>query len=196
MGALPAARVMTELAARDVFRQSQAAVWVVISASTRPAANQSTSQGSAVAVHPRFLLTACHVVQGRDIIVLAQGTRTINASLVGQDIPSDRCILSVQENLSAVQGIRAFTDLEVGERVFTLAAPRALDLTLGEGIVASLRRVDGASIIQTNATIAPGSSGGALLDARGNLIGVIVSRVRGETGLGFAVAADSFWQRR
>jgi len=84
----------------------------------------------------------------------------------------------------------------VGERVFTLAAPRALALTLGEGIVASLRRIDGLAIIQTNATIAPGSSGGALLDARGNLIGVIVSRIRGETGLGFAVAADSFWPGR
>lgn len=196
MGPRPGAQNVGELSAREVFRQAQSSVWIVVSASSYASLSHTASQGSAVAVHSRFLLTACHVVQGRDVIFLAQGTRTVNATLVGQDPATDRCILSVQENLTAVRGIRAFNELEVGERVFTLAAPRALDLTLGEGIVASLRRVDGSSIIQTNATMAPGSSGGALLDARGNLVGIIVSRIRGEAGLGFAIAADGFWPGR
>jgi serine protease Do len=87
----------------------------------------------------------------------------------------------------------------VGEPVYTLGSPVGLELTLANGILSGRREEGGRAYIQTTAPISPGSSGGGLFDAHGNLIGIttlaIVGKEHLNQSLNFAIPADSFWQK-
>ena len=69
-----------------------------------------------------------------------------------------------------------------------------LENTLGEGIVSGLRKRRDVDLVQTTAPISPGSSGGGLFDASGNLIGITTFLLRDGQNLNFAIAADTFWK--
>ncbi|MBC7430796.1 MAG: trypsin-like peptidase domain-containing protein, partial [Rubritepida sp.] len=128
---------------------------------------------------------------------LLRGGRRLPAAIAAADLASDRCLLQVAEPvLRAAPGQRAARDLRVGERVYAIGAPRGLELTLTEGLVSALRRMDGIDTVQSTAPTAPGSSGGGLFDARGNLVGITTSGVGRSESLNFALAAEAFWQLR
>ena len=158
------------------------------------------SQGSAVAVTEKQLLTNCHVVEGAIKLLLRQDKEQWPARVVRADPKSDRCVLeSDHPKLTPVAGVRAYDSLEVGEKVYTLGSPSGLDLTLSDGIVSGRREEGALRLVQTTAPISPGSSGGGLFDARGNLIGittlVLVGRERVNQALNFAIPADAFWHK-
>jgi hypothetical protein len=156
------------------------------------------SQGSAVAVTPKLLLTNCHVVAGATRIKVSQGKNEWPARLMSSDVGKDRCVLEVSgAQLKPVQGVRPYVDLKVGERLYTVGNPSGLDLTLADGLLSALREEDGVRYVQTTAPISPGSSGGGLFDARGNLVGittlVVVGKEHLNQSLNFAIAAEMFW---
>jgi S1-C subfamily serine protease len=158
-----------------------------------------TAQGSAVAVSNSELVTNCHVVQGATKLTLKQGKQQWPSSVVRADPASDRCIIAVSGvKLQPVVGLRAYESVEVGEAVYTLGSPVGLQLTLSSGLVSGRREELGRNYIQTTAPISPGSSGGGLFDARGNLLGittlVMVGREHLNQSLNFAIPADTFWQ--
>lgn len=147
-----------------------------------------------------YLLTNNHVIEGADDIEvqLADG-RTATARLIGTDPESDLAVLKVElERLPAI----AFGDadaLQVGDVVLAIGNPFGVGQTVTSGIVSALGRNQlGINLfenfIQTDAAINPGNSGGALVDARGNLIGIntaIYSRSGGNMGIGFAIPAST-----
>jgi S1-C subfamily serine protease len=96
-------------------------------------------------------------------------------------------------------GVRSYDSLEVGEKVYTLGSPVGLELTLSDGLISGRRDEDGFHYVQTTAPISPGSSGGGLFDARGNLVGVttlvLTGRERLNQALNFAIPAEAFWQK-
>src|SRR5207244_8314982 len=152
------------------------------------------SQGSAVAVSPQELITNCHVVEGASFIVIIQNDQVTEAKLVKSDPGSDRCVIRVEAmSLRPVQGVRAFSDLSVGERTYSIGTPSGLEQTLGEGLISGLREEKGRKLIQTSAPISPGSSGGGLFDASGNLLGITAFMLRDTQALNFAIAAEEFW---
>ena len=171
-----------------------------------------SSQGSAVAVSGDMLFTNCHVVlddknNPYNIIALANDSLDKDAwfkAIVFKMSPkSDQCILkSIQKNdLQHIPIGRKTSDLRVGEQVLALGYPAAEDLnfdsnyraplTLSKGIISAIRDQSNISQIQTDAFIINGSSGGALLDMKGNLIGITTSGFEG-TQLNFAIAADEY----
>jgi S1-C subfamily serine protease len=77
-----------------------------------------------------------------------------------------------------------------GERVYAIGAPEGLELTFSEGVVSSLRETEGVHIIQTSAPISPGSSGGGLFDAQGNLIGITTFQLKEGQSLNFALPGE------
>jgi S1-C subfamily serine protease len=99
-----------------------------------------------------------------------------------------------EASLSPVQGIRQFSSLKVGERVYSVGAPSGLERTLGEGIISGLRSSKKDRFVQTTAPISPGSSGGGLFDSSGNLIGVTTFLVKEAQSINFAIAAEDFWR--
>lgn len=158
-----------------------------------------TSQGSAVAVSPTELITNCHVVQGALKLVLKQGKQQWPAKLQRADPKTDRCTVTAEgATFQPVAGIRSYDSLEVGEAAYTLGSPVGLELTLSNGIVSGRREEDSRPYIQTTAPISPGSSGGGLFDARGNLIGVttlvLAGREHLNQALNFAIPADTYFK--
>lgn len=197
------------LSGEEVYQMFEKSVFMVL------AINQETNssrQGSAVAVSGNLLFTNCHVVlndrnQPFGVIALANDALDSKAwfeAVIFKKNPStDRCILkSIQKkDLQSIPIGRKTIDLKVGEQVLALGYPKAQDLnfdsqyraplTLSKGIVSAIRDQSSITQIQTDAFIINGSSGGALLDMRGNLIGITTSGFEG-TQLNFAIAAEEY----
>jgi len=158
---------------------------------------RTTSLGSGVIVSgDGFVLTNHHVIDGADDIqlVLADG-RQLKARVRGADPETDLAVLKTDgENLPAI----TFGNLEnvhVGDVVLAIGNPFGFGNTVTMGVVSALGRSHLGinrfeDFIQTDAAINPGSSGGALVDTAGNLIGVnstIYSQSGGSLGIGFAI---------
>lgn len=196
VGAMKAGPRGAALAAEAVFAADRPALWVVQAAADDEQLKAGKGRtGSAVAVDAATLLTNCHVIAEAAVIRVRQGGTTAEARPLAGDEGSDRCLLRVEGvKLAAVRGIRAYGDLKVGETVYTIGAPRGLEATLGQGLVSGLRTAKGMRYVQTTAPIAPGSSGGGLFDAAGNLVGITTFLLRDSQGLNFAIAAEEFFR--
>jgi S1-C subfamily serine protease len=184
------------LDAADLYQRVERSVFVVGAArSIGDAKARDIMQGSAVAIAEHLLLTNCHVVADRPVIVLLQDQVTYRAHLVAADPVADRCVLESEGGaLTPVAGVRGFADIEVGEHVYAIGAPRALERTLSEGLVSGKRAATGRNLIQTSAPLSPGSSGGGLFDERGNLLGITtLASLPGSQNLNFAISAADFW---
>lgn len=184
------------LTPEELYKRVERSVFVVGAArSASDARARDIMQGSAIAISAHMLLTNCHVVRDRPVIVILQGHVIYHAKLVAADEVSDRCVLqSSGPALVPVAGVRPFGDLVVGEHVFAIGAPRALERTLTEGLVSGLRPEPGRNLIQTSAPLSPGSSGGGLFDEHGNLLGITtLASLPGSQNLNFAIAASDFW---
>ena len=160
---------------------------------------QSAGSGVVVDAAEGYIVTNNHVIDGADEITvgLSDG-RTLDAELVGRDPQVDLALLKVSaQNLVAIQ----FADsaaLRVGDFVVAIGNPFGLNQTVTSGIVSALGRsglgIEGyEDFIQTDAPINPGNSGGALVDLRGDLVGIntaIYAPSGGNVGIGFAIPAN------
>ena len=160
----------------------------------------ATSLGSGVIVSEKgYVLTNNHVIEGADqiAVVLADG-REAEAKVVGTDPETDLAVLRV--GLGSLKPIEfsAAGSVQVGDVVLAIGNPFGVGQTVTQGIVSALGR-DRLGIntfedfIQTDAAINPGNSGGALVDGRGDLVGVntaIFSQIGGSQGIGFAIPAN------
>ncbi len=194
LDALPADIQAAALTGTDLFKLVSPSVFQLEVQTTG-----GTLQGSAVAVTTNELLTNCHVLEGARRIIVRQGEDEAIGRLMRADPETDRCIISVKDRtLTAIRGVRSQANLEVGEPLYTLGSPNGLEQTLGNGILSGIREVEGRSYVQTSAPISPGSSGGGLFDARGNLVGittlVLAGRERLNQSLNFAIPAESFYK--
>lgn len=150
--------------------------------------------GSAVAINRDSLVTNCHVIESAKRVLLLDvaNEKTLGEVSRIRDLGNDRCVLSVRSMVKPVKGFRAYTDLKVGEKVFTVGSPSGQINSLGEGIISGLRENDSLKMIQTTAQISQGSSGGGLFDSMGNLIGITTYILRDSQNLNFAIAIDEF----
>jgi Do/DeqQ family serine protease len=161
-------------------------------------AQPQMSAGSGVIVDAKagYVMTNAHVVKdAREVLVTLKDNRRLPAKLVGADPGTDIAVLKVDPgNLTDVR----FGDsdaLQVGDFVIAIGNPFGLGQTATSGIVSALGR-SGLSMegyehfIQTDASINPGNSGGALVNLKGELIGIntaIIGPSGGNVGIGFAV---------
>ena len=184
------------LGAEDVFATVGRSVFVVVAARTDEDLKANRVRyGSAVAMDERTLITNCHVIDEMAVIFLRQGAQLTRAIPSSGDGETDRCQLTVSPGrLSAVPGVRSWDDLKVGETVYSIGAPKGLEATLGQGLVSGLRHIKGLRYVQTSAPISPGSSGGGLFDAAGNLVGITTFHLRDADGLNFAIAVDDYFR--
>ena len=151
------------------------------------------------------VLTNYHVVDGaRTIECHLYDGKTYDATLVGADPASDIAVLHIEAQPEVLFPVTYGNSerLKVGQRVYALGNPFGLERTLSTGIISSLNRTlplrrTGRSIkqiIQIDASINPGSSGGPLLDSRGRMIGMnmaIASTTGESAGVGFAIPVNT-----
>jgi serine protease Do len=183
---------------------------------TRPGANQGApdnsmgrsfgapgpqrQQGSGFIIKSDgIILTNAHVIEGaKKIIVKLGDKREFEAQVVGTDLPTDVALLkiSAKENLPTA-GLGDSDRVEVGEWVMAVGNPFGLDSSVSSGIVSGKGRHIGEAydrLIQTDAPLNPGSSGGPLINLRGQVVGInkaIVSETGGSIGISFATPINS-----
>lgn len=159
-----------------------------------------TNLGSGVIVSKDgYILTNNHVIEGaEDIIVKLYGGRELKGKIVGMDSRTDLAVIKVNEDNLPVIKWGDSDKLRVGELVFAIGNPFGLSSTITMGIVSALGRsgmgiTDYEDFIQTDAAINPGNSGGALINTKGELVGIntaILSRSGGYQGIGFAIPSN------
>jgi Do/DeqQ family serine protease len=166
-----------------------------------PRERQFQSAGSGVIFDAKngYIVTNAHVVDNAtEITVTLQDGRDLTATVVGSDVPSDVAVLKVPSDALTQVTLGDSTHLEVGDFVVAIGNPFGLQHTVTSGIVSGLGRSginpDGyEDFIQTDASINPGNSGGALVNLRGELVGInsaILSRSGGNIGIGFAIPVN------
>jgi Do/DeqQ family serine protease len=157
---------------------------------------QSAGSGVIFNAQAGYILTNAHVVENAtEITVTLHDGRDVAAEVVGRDGPSDVAVLRVQAEGLTQMPLGDSAKLEVGDFVVAIGNPFGLQHTVTSGIVSGLSRSgispDGyEDFIQTDASINPGNSGGALVNLKGELIGIntaILSKSGGNIGIGFAI---------
>ncbi len=165
-----------------------------------PKERRENSLGSGVIVSSDgYIITNNHVIAKADEIkVLLNDRREFKGKVVGTDPKTDLAVVKIDgKDLPSIPWGDS-DKLEVGEYVLAIGNPFALNSTVTLGIVSAVGRAnvgiaDYEDFIQTDAAINPGNSGGALINARGELVGIntaIFSRSGGYMGIGFAVPAN------
>ena len=162
-----------------------------------PLEHRGGGQGSGVIVSPDgYILTNNHVIEGaRTVTITLPDKREFTGKIVGADPKTDLAVVKIEgQSLPTVSWGDA-TKLQVGEYVLAVGNPFGLNSTVTLGIVSALGRgrmgiTQYEDFIQTDAAINPGNSGGALVNTKGELVGIntaIFSQTGGYQGVGFAV---------
>jgi serine protease Do len=166
-----------------------------------PRTQRSFSLGSGVIVSPDgYIITNNHVVgeNMREIKVALPDKRELAAKVIGTDPATDIALLKIDAKGLPVIAWGDSSKLQVGEWVLAIGSPFQLSRTVTAGIVSATGRAnvgfaDYEDFIQTDAAINPGNSGGALINVRGELVGIntgIFSQSGGYQGIGFAVPSN------
>jgi S1-C subfamily serine protease len=195
------------LPASDIYEQLRPSV-VEITSTTSSPFGQSQGSGSGVVVDERgFILTNYHVVSGADTleVTLADGS-TLPATMMGYDSGNDLAVIRIDPPAGGLTAasLGDVDQLQVGDPVFALGYPFSLEVTFTEGIVSALGRtysLDSSTrplrnLIQTDAAVNPGNSGGPLANCGGEVIGIntLLENPTGQSvnvGIAFAVSINT-----
>ena len=160
---------------------------------------QSLGSGVIVDAAKGYVLTNNHVVGGADdITVTLQDGRSFKGKLIGTDPDTDVAVVQIPAQHLTALPLADSAKLRVGDYVVAVGDPFGLGQTVTSGIVSALGRSglggsDYQNFIQTDASINPGNSGGALVNLRGQLVGInsmIFSPSGASAGIGFAIPSD------
>ena len=159
-----------------------------------------TGSGIIVDAENGYIVTNAHVIENAGkIIVTLKDKRQFYALLIGKDLKADVAVILIQPDRLTSMVIAESKHTRVGDFVVAIGNPYGLGQSVTSGIVSALRRTDLGiehyeDFIQTDAPINPGNSGGALVNLRGELIGINTAILGGHSGgnvgIGFAIPAD------
>ena len=206
-GGMAVSLVAHSKSAKEVFAEVSGGIVVVIAMN---AIGEEIGQGSGVVVSKNVVATNCHVISTAKEIAVRQAadargyaTYRMIAGSTAQNGARDLCLLHVEElsvpPAATPVALGSARDVSIGEEVYALGAPHGLELSLSRGVVSQLRGEGGkrvAPIIQTDAAISPGSSGGGLFDENGKLIGITTFKASGASTEGLSFALPVEWGSR
>jgi serine protease Do len=148
------------------------------------------AQGSGVVTGPGVIITPCHVAQAGPHLRVWYAETSYTATVGYADSDHDLCQVYTPQ-LQAPPVVRgSVKHLAVGQPAYVISAPQGLSLTFTAGIISALRPVLGSVLIQTDAAVSPGSSGGGLFDRAGRLIGMPCFQLQEGQHLNFALPVD------
>ncbi len=202
----------TALTATQIYQRDSSGV-----VSIKAVTSEGEDSGTGIVLNGKgLILTNNHVIAGADSITISPGgspSVTRAASLVGAEANSDLALIHVDPSGLGLKPLSLVSSnsAQVGNAVYAIGNPYGLNETLTRGIVSALDREisapDGAKItgvIQTDAALNPGNSGGPLLNEQGDVIGVnsqiasdaasVAGSQPGSTGVGFAISSDTVAQ--
>jgi Do/DeqQ family serine protease len=165
----------------------------------KPRQEQAVGSGVIVDAARGYVLTNHHVIRNAEqVIVTLKDRRQLKAKVVGTDPGTEIAVLQIEAKGLAALRFGDSDAMQVGDYVIAIGNPFGIGQTVTSGIVSALGR-SGLSpegyedFIQTDASINPGNSGGALINLRGELVGIntaIIGPAGGNVGIGFAVPSN------
>ncbi len=141
-----------------------------------------------------YIVTNYHVVAGtKSIEVIFNDDTRATGKVIRHSTLADLALVKVEKTGLKALPLSDAKDPEIGVDVWAIGTPRSLELgqTLSKGIISSVRKANDLAYIQTDVTISPGNSGGALINRKGEINGIITSKLMGfgTEGVGFALEA-------
>lgn len=165
----------------------------------------SESVGSGVIIKSDgFILTNAHVIKGANSIIVTLNDEKVPAELIGSDTNSDIAVIRIRKDNLEVARLGAAKNLQVGELAVAIGSPFGFQHSVTAGVISALDRnvtvgneADSpktyTNLIQTDAAINPGNSGGALINQKGEVVGIntLIYSTNGiSQGIGFAIPVE------
>ena len=188
LGTLPiAAQIKGNSSPEVLYAKCKASVVTIL---TFDGSRAPLGQGSGFIVAKNRVVTNYHVVAGSTSasIVFHDGSIAVVKAVVAGSGPKDLVIVEAETGNRAALGLGDELQLKVGETIYAIGAPNGLSASLSNGLVSAFRQDEGQFLIQITAPIAPGSSGGPLLNSQGQVVGVTTSRLK-DGSFSFAMGA-------
>ena len=169
---------------------------------TLPEAQEATvtlgndeGHGSGVVVSKDgYIITNYHVGSQEDIKVFVGDGQELEPEMVRANKAADLCLMKVDHKFDKTFRLPKNSSYNSGQTIYTIGTPSSKELgqTLSKGIISGIREEDKWKLIQMDASVNPGSSGGALTDENGNLIGIVNAKLMGYgiEGIGFSIPAE------
>ena len=149
--------------------------------------------GSGFFVGDNIIVTNYHVVNGAAVVLCydnISSTKYIIDGYIAVDKILDIILLKVSGlNRTAIK--MSINPVSPGQRIYALGSPKGLPATISDGLVSGLRDFEGHKLIQITAPISPGSSGGPVLNSKGEVIGVSMGQLKDGQNLNFAIPIDN-----
>lgn len=185
-----AAVAQSGLTPERLFEQLSPSVWAV---RTQDSNGRALSQGSAVVIAAGRLITHCGLLARASTVSVSRENVTYNATLEFPDPERDLCQLKVANFNAPSVRVASSESWRVGSRVYAIGSPRGLETTISDGMLSGIRRNERSDLeaLQITVPIAPGSIGGGLFDAQGQLVGV--TALLSKDGQTLNVAVPATW---
>ncbi len=154
---------------------------------------QPLSLGSGFFVRDGEIASNLHVIKGAAkgyAKLVGQKTKYDIEGITAVDPQRDLVVLKISAASSPVLSLGKSDAVQVGEPIYAIGNPQGLEGTFSQGIVSSIRKVGADKLLQITAPISPGSSGGPVLNGRGEVIGISVATFRGGQNLNFAIPSS------
>lgn len=177
----------TQLSYESIFKSTKNSIVFIES----KAPNGSLSQGSGVVLYNNIVATNKHVLENGNEITISQGNKYWHVQEIAISNSIDVAFLKIKD-LDLPQILKhSPCHPAIGSKIFTLGNPKGFEATFTDGIISGIRNINNTSYYQISAPISPGSSGGALLDQTGKLLGITTFKIRGGENLNFAISIDN-----
>jgi len=175
------------LSAGQIVKRVMPSVVLVV---TQDDKGEDIAQGSGFVYRRGLVATNLHVFKraSRAFVRLAGGSVNYKVTeVVGIDMKHDVCVVRIEDQSIAPLTLNTSSKPSIGDEVFTFGNPRGLEGTVSKGIVSGLRSDEG--LVQIDASISSGSSGGPVVNDAAQVIGIAVSSLLGGQNLNFAIEA-------
>lgn len=176
------------LTAENIYKKVSDAVVVIYAYDSN---DKLSSQGSGVVINDKgYVVTNYHVLAGNERLEVLHNKHIVPyVDIIGIDVEKDILILKIEEKKFPIIKIGDSNPLNIGQRVYAIGSPLGFENTISEGIISGLRSFEesGKNFIQITASISPGSSGGAVVNDKGELIGISTLTAKEGQNLNFAI---------
>lgn len=188
LGLLALSAQAQALNAENIYKKVNTSVYTIYTVDYYD--KKPESLGSAIAVTDHILATNCHVALTGNYLGIVVNKEFKLGTLFFRDVNKDICFVEVPGVKFSPVKIRDSKDVKVGEAVYAVGNPEGLEKSISQGIISNKRLDRGGYVLQTDATVSFGSSGGGLFDQNGDLIGITNSVDRYSKNIAFAIPSE------
>lgn len=176
------------LSAEEIYKKVNQSVYTIYTVNFYE--KKPVSLGSAIAVTNHILATNCHVALTGNYLGVMINNDFKLGTLFFRDPSRDICFVEVPGVTFSPVKIRDSKDVKVGESVYAIGNPEGLEKSISQGIISNKRKDRGGYVLQTDASVSFGSSGGGLFDQNGYLIGITNSIDKDSRKIAFALPTE------